>query len=118
MVQVRLAGTGADFDAVRRLCWAYRDLLLGLGGRDAAATTAFYPEDRYRSLMAQLETVHAAPGGAVALAELGGEAVGCGMFHTFAPGVAEIKRVYIADAARGQGLVIFYKMDLRPTGST
>ncbi|MEJ6395472.1 GNAT family N-acetyltransferase [Gymnodinialimonas sp. 2305UL16-5] len=103
-VHLREAVTEADFDAARALCWAYRDVLLGLGGRDAAAVLHFYPEEEYSRLMAALGRYHAPPEGAILLAWKGDRAVGCGMVHTLSPGVAEIKRVYVSDAVRGQGV--------------
>lgn len=101
--EIREATAPGDIDAVRALCWAYRDVLLALGGRDAEAVLHFYPEDKYADLMARLPELHARPGGSIKLGLLDGQPVACGMSHTFAPGVAEIKRVYVAPDAQGQG---------------
>ncbi|MGV6848131.1 MAG: GNAT family N-acetyltransferase [Marinibacterium sp.] len=92
-----------DLDAVRALCWDYRDFLKGLGGQDAEIVTYAYPPEKYAALMDNLETTHAPPSGGIRLARLDGAAVGCGMFHTLSPGTAEIKRVYVAPHARGTG---------------
>lgn len=43
-------------------------------------------------------------GGAFVVARLEGVAVGCGAIRPMQPGVAEIKRMFVAPAARGQGL--------------
>src|SRR5262249_1361121 len=46
----------------------------------------------------------AAPRGCLLLARLFGRPVGCGALRTFASGVGEIKRMWIAPQARGMGL--------------
>ncbi len=46
----------------------------------------------------------APPGGGFLLAELAGVPVGCGGFRTVDDGVAELKRMYVAVPARGQGV--------------
>lgn len=103
MLKIVDAETEEDFDAVRRLCWAYRDVLLALGPPDSDAVLHYYPEAAYRALMDDLPRIHARPAGTIKLAWLDGLPVGCGMSHTLSPGVAEIKRVYIAPEARGRG---------------
>jgi putative acetyltransferase len=40
----------------------------------------------------------------ILFAELAGEVVGCAAIREFAPGVAELKRLYVRPAARGRGL--------------
>lgn len=44
------------------------------------------------------------PGGVVLLAYAGGDAIGVGALREFGPGVAEIKRMYVAPANRGSGV--------------
>jgi GNAT superfamily N-acetyltransferase len=44
------------------------------------------------------------PDGRLLLAVDGGEAVGCGAVRVIAPGVAEVKRMYLRPAARGRGI--------------
>lgn len=103
MLDIISPSTPDQLDAVRRLCWDYRDFLLALGPESQKITDTFYPVSKYTRLMDGLVQAHASPGGAIRLALKGGEPVGCGMFHTLEPGVAEIKRVYVSDAARGTG---------------
>ncbi len=92
-----------QFDAVRELCWEYRDFLIDLGGENARAVSIAYPEDKYARLMNTLEQHHAPPQGGVRLALLDDKPVGCGMFQNLLPDTAEIKRVYVRDTARGTG---------------
>ena len=95
--------TPDQFEAVRRLCWDYRDFLLALDERTAQIVQAFYPSEKYTRVMDNIDAEHTPPNGGIKLALLHGEPVGCGMFHTYEPGVAEIKRVFVTDAARGTG---------------
>lgn len=44
------------------------------------------------------------PTGAFIVAHQGGAPVGCGALRTHAPGEGEIKRMWVAEPARGQGL--------------
>jgi GNAT superfamily N-acetyltransferase len=46
------------------------------------------------------------PKGWFIIARRDGEAVGCGALKTLEPGVGEVKRVWVAGAARGQGLAV------------
>ena len=102
--EIRAAKTKADWAEVQRLCWDYRDFLLSIPEPDRSAVTNAYPVDIYRALMDDLPRLHAPPTGGALLVWQGDTAVGCGMFYEFAPEVAEIKRVYFDDAARGTGL--------------
>lgn len=95
--------TPEQFDAVRRLCWDYHSFLLTLDSRSREIVQAFYPHKKYAEVLAAIETEHVRPRGGTRLAVLDGQAVGCGMFQTIGPGIAEIKRVFVTDAARGTG---------------
>lgn len=95
--------TPAELAAVRQLCWEYRSHLMALSPFDAQLIDLFYPEDKYSALMSDLEAAHSPPEGFLRLAMLGDTPVGCGMVHSLAPGTAEIKRVYVTEAARGTG---------------
>jgi GNAT superfamily N-acetyltransferase len=44
------------------------------------------------------------PAGALLLAYEDGEAVACGAVHVISPGVAEVKRMFVAPRARGRGM--------------
>lgn len=105
VITLHEATTAADIAAVRTLCWAYRDFLLSNTDIDREITETFYPVPKYEALMAALTTVHARPGGIILLAKTpDGTPVGCGMTHALDPQTSEIKRVFVTDAARGQGV--------------
>ena len=95
--------TPQQIDAVRRLCWQYRDFLLTLNPESVRVVQKQYPEDVYARLMDRISEEHAPPMGAVRLAMKGEDPVGCGMVHELEPGIAEIKRVFVTDAVRGTG---------------
>lgn len=107
MSQITLteATSPADLDAVRVLCWAYRDFLLSNTDIDREITETFYPVPKYKALMAKLPDLHARPKGIMLLAcDADGTALGCGMTHALDEDTSEIKRVFVNDAARGKGV--------------
>lgn len=104
MTPIRPASTSADLAAVRRLCWDYRSHLSSVSAIDAQLTETFYPVPKYTTLMDALEQIHARPTGIILLAELDQIPVACAMIHALGPDTAEIKRVYVAPAARRQGV--------------
>lgn len=61
----------------------------------------FYPPEKYAAVLSAIEVEQMPPKGGTRLAMLAGQAVGCRMFKTIGPGIAEIKRVFVTDDARG-----------------
>ncbi|GLQ26831.1 GNAT family N-acetyltransferase [Sulfitobacter pacificus] len=107
MPQITLteATSPADLDALRNLCWAYRDFLMSNTDIDKEITETFYPVPKYTALMDELPVLHARPKGIMLLARDGdGTALGCGMTHALDAETSEIKRVFVNDAARGKGV--------------
>jgi len=102
-VTIRQANGEADLAAVRDLCRAYRALLADRTQDKPEILAHYYAEDAYEALLRALPEKHARPKGTIFVAELSGRVVGCGMTHEIAPGVCEIKRVFVEDAARGHG---------------
>jgi GNAT superfamily N-acetyltransferase len=78
---------------------AARTLIAGLD----AELTERYPDpgDRHFSLSANEVAVDQ---GVFLVARLSGEPVGCGALRRIAPGIGEIKRMYVAPDGRGQGI--------------
>ena len=103
-VTIEPATTPEDLAAVRELCWAYRAYLRDFAPAERRITEVFYPEAKYAALMTDLARIHARPHGVVFLARQGGTPVGCGMTQPLDQATAEIKRVYVTDAARGHGI--------------
>jgi GNAT superfamily N-acetyltransferase len=102
-ITIKQASEPADLDAVRALCWDYRQFLLTHSDIDREITETFYPVPKYAALMADLPRIHARPAGVMLLAlDAAGQPVGCGMIHPLDPRTSEIKRVFVTDAARGK----------------
>lgn len=99
------AESPAELDAVRALCWDYRDTLIANSPDDRKITETFYPIPKYEALMRDLPSLHARPRGVILLARSPeGGPLACGMTHPLDDRTAEIKRVFVAPAARGLGL--------------
>jgi len=77
------AKTNSEFNAVRKLCWEYREFLLKLGPKDAEIVRIFYSRKTYTQIMDALEQEHSPPTGRVKLALKGSEPVGCCQVRTF-----------------------------------
>jgi ribosomal protein S18 acetylase RimI-like enzyme len=103
-VRIRAAKLPRDLPQIERLCWAYRETLLGLGPDVARAVQHHYDPDSYAQLMKDLPVKHARPKGSILLADAGGTLVGCGMIQPLSDADAEIKRVYIDPLAQGKGV--------------
>lgn len=100
---IRQPRSAEDLDAVRQLCWDYRDLLLSLPARTRDVVQLFYPEDKYSAMLADLEKHHARPDGIILMAEQDGKPLACGMSRRLTNSASEIKRLYVAPDARGTG---------------
>lgn len=97
---IRDAMHRADIAVVRKLCWDYRTYLCALGSEERKVIETLYSEDYYSALMDRLEQEHAPDKGVIMVAEFDNQIVGCGMTREIAPGVSEIKRVFVSDTAR------------------
>lgn len=87
------AATLADLDDVRTLFREYQRWL----GRDLCF-------QGFEAELAALPGRYAPPSGRLYLAEAGGALVGCIALREFAPGVSEMKRLFVRDSARGTGV--------------
>lgn len=63
-----------------------------------------FQSGEYAKTVATLETIHAAPGGAILLAKLDGRTVGCVMYDRVEPRLAEIQRLFVTEVGRGHGV--------------
>lgn len=93
MSVIREARSAADYAEARALFLEYAaELGLDLGFQG------------FTRELVELGDMYGPPGGALFLAWDGARPVGCVGTRTFAPGVGEMKRLYLRPAARGQGL--------------
>ncbi|WP_299297704.1 GNAT family N-acetyltransferase [uncultured Tateyamaria sp.] len=98
------SATPSDLTELARLCWAYRDILVARSTAFPTIVETYYAKETYAALIADLPRIHARPAGDILLAELDGHVVGCAMYYPLdMPGVTEIKRIYVNEAARGTG---------------
>ncbi|MDJ0628875.1 MAG: GNAT family N-acetyltransferase [Rhodobacter sp.] len=93
-----------DMPAVHELCRAYRDLLIERHRGISDVAENYYKEDVFQDLLDRLPELHSRPDGAIFVGGLDGEVLACAMTHRIDDATCEIKRVFVADAARGQGL--------------
>jgi putative acetyltransferase len=93
MIEIRRAVTPADLEATRALLRQY-GAIPGVG----ECVVGFAAE------IAGLPGRYAEPQGMLLLASLDGRSTGCGALRQIAPGVCEMKRLYVEPAARGGGL--------------
>lgn len=89
--------THNDLADLRALYRAYADWLAGAHGHDLYA-------QGFEAELAALPGACAPPGGGLLIAREEGTALGCVGFRGIAPGVAEIKRLYVLPEARGRAL--------------
>jgi GNAT superfamily N-acetyltransferase len=92
---IELRDEAADSPASRALFDDYMALI-----RDRSGIADFAPAERIFAT----ENAFAADDAAWLVAYLDGAAVGCGGLRTLAPGVGEIKRMFVSGPARGRGL--------------
>lgn len=93
MLDLRRVVDARDLDAVRTLVREHVDAHSTV--HDAAAADA---------LVASLPVPYEPPGGGLWLARVDGEPAGCAALHPLAPGIAEVKRMYVRPACRGRGV--------------
>jgi len=101
--QVRLADV-TDVTAVKALCRAYRQLLIERMPDVPEIVETYYAAETYEALLTRLPALHARPDGAIFVGEVDAAVRACGMTHRIDTRTCEIKRVYVAPDARGQGL--------------
>ena len=104
MIDIRPARGSDDLNAVRALCWDYRDLLFARTTDLPGLVDHYYATPIYKKLMDELPGRHSPPDGEIFVATLDGTVVACGMTHRIDASTCEIKRVYVAPDGRGQGI--------------
>lgn len=104
MIQLRTAAFPADAPALRQLFLGYIAALCTEMPEERAAITQKYSPEAVDRWLIEFERIHSPPGGNLLIAWDGEVPLACGMLRSFAPGIAEIQRLYVTPAARGKGL--------------
>jgi GNAT superfamily N-acetyltransferase len=103
-VSIIAARTDEEIDHARALC---RDFERWLGRRyrdELWLIDTYFDPDNWASEVIDLDKVYGPLGGEILLAMMDGEPVGCVMMHSLDEDVCEVKRLFVAEARRGQGL--------------
>ncbi|AXA39913.1 Acetyltransferase (GNAT) family protein [Rhizobium leguminosarum] len=101
---IELAESPTEVAAVRDLCRSFRQWLYDNYPQHRPVVDLYYNPQKFEALLAGLPQIHERPKGAIFLARLDGEPVGCVMHQEQAPGIAEMKRLFVSAAARGHGV--------------
>ncbi len=101
---IRLGRGVDDLNAVRQLCWDYRDVLVERTTHFPKLLNHYYAVPVYQKLMDDLPGRHVPPDGEIFVADHESQIVACGMTHRIDEATCEIKRVFVAPAARGKGV--------------
>jgi len=105
-MSIALAESPEDIDAARQLSRMFRQWLYDNYPAERPVIDLYYNPAWFEALLADLPDIHARPQGAIFLARLDGEIVGCVMQHEIAPGISEMKRLFVSEAARGSGAAL------------
>ena len=103
-IEIVKAVSEADFCAVANLLRAF-DVWRNERYRDDEGLVAGYDDQKaWETELNQLSRLYAGQGRAMLLGYLDGLPAGCVALREFAPGISEMKRMFVSDAARGKGL--------------
>jgi GNAT superfamily N-acetyltransferase len=104
-VRVRDAESDEDLDEVRRLFRAFVIWHRARQAQNAGLLEAYFDDAGWQAELDGLPGAYAATeGGALLLANLDGAAVGCVALRQLDDGSCEMKRMYVDDTGRGQGV--------------
>ena len=101
-VAISIAETPDDIAAVQQLCRDFVTWLHTAHPEQRENILIYFEPVKWERTLAELPEIHARPDGAMLLARMDGVPVGCIMYHRIDQGIAEVKRLFVATAARGQ----------------
>ena len=103
-ISIQMASTNAEIDQVRGLCRQWLDLHWQNFPTDWPTSGKGMEPDHFNAVLENLSELHSRPRGAIFLALLGDQSVGCVMYGEASPGVAEFNRMFVNEAGRGRGI--------------
>lgn len=93
-----------DFPAIRALCNGFLDWCRSRYGENAWFVDHYYTPEKWASLLDSLPQLHSAPDGAILVARLNEQVVGCVMMQQIDQNICEMKRMFIGPEGRNLGL--------------
>ena len=93
-----------DFASIRALCDDFLDWCRSRYGENAWFVDRYYTPEQWAALLDSLPRIHSAPDGAILVARVNGEVVGCVMMQRIDEQTCEMKRMFVGPGGRGLGL--------------
>jgi ribosomal protein S18 acetylase RimI-like enzyme len=103
-ITVIAAESDVHFEAARYLCSDWVNWQLKVFPEKKDIILSVFDPIEYAKTLENLPSIHARPKGAIILASLDGDYVGCVMYQEMAPKLAEVKRLFVAESGRGHGV--------------
>ena len=103
-ISIRIAATDREFEAARDLCRQWLDWHWKNYPDDWPLEGNPMQRDKFEAVVEDLERLHARPEGAILVAFLDDQPVGCVMYNKQQAGVAEFNRMFVSEAGRGHGV--------------
>ncbi|MDC1482439.1 GNAT family N-acetyltransferase [Ascidiaceihabitans sp.] len=103
-ITVIAAESEVHFEAARYLCRDWVNWQLKVFPEKKDIILSVFDPIEYAKTLENLPSIHARPKGAIILASLDGDYVGCVMYQEMAPKLAEVKRLFVAESGRGHGV--------------
>ena len=104
MVSVEMAESEVDLDAVRDLCRAFVAWHRVAHTDDIELIERYFDEEDFEAELAGLPGYYAPPAGRLLLARSDGTPAGCVALRDLGGGDCEMKRMFVPEAFRGQGV--------------
>lgn len=103
-IKIDVATQDSDVEAVKQLCRDFVSWQLEEFPERREIILAYFEPTKYEKTLADLPKIHSRPKGAMLLARIDGQPMGCIMYHEMEHGIAEVKRLFVSKRAHGMGL--------------